>query len=111
MTNALVGQLVESARLERVCWGFESLQGHQIKEVDMRSRAFRRHQLDKKKKLARKIYPHDTKATWANHLHACSCYMCGNPRKHWKTKTLQEIKADQAQMAQLADASDSNPEC
>lgn len=27
--TAHVGQLVESARLERVCWGFESLHGHQ----------------------------------------------------------------------------------
>lgn len=24
----------------------------------------------------------------------CSCFMCGNPRKHWKEKTLQEKKAD-----------------
>lgn len=25
----------------------------------------------------------------------CSCYMCGNPRKHWKDKTLQEKKFDE----------------
>lgn len=35
--------------------------------------------------------------TWAVHnyqnLAACSCYMCGNPRKHWHTATIQEIKA------------------
>lgn len=24
----------------------------------------------------------------------CSCYMCGNPRKHWNDKTIQEKKAD-----------------
>ena len=31
----------------------------------------------------------------ANNLKACSCYMCGNPRKWWrKAKTFQEIKAD-----------------
>lgn len=23
----------------------------------------------------------------------CSCYMCGNPRKHWKDITLQEKKS------------------
>lgn len=26
----------------------------------------------------------------ANNLKCCSCYMCGNPRKWWKEKTLQE---------------------
>lgn len=25
----------------------------------------------------------------------CSCYMCGNPRKHWKDKTMQEKKFDE----------------
>jgi len=25
----------------------------------------------------------------------CSCHMCGNPRKYWKEKTLQEKKAEQ----------------
>lgn len=25
----------------------------------------------------------------------CSCYMCGNARKIWKQKTLQEMKFDQ----------------
>jgi hypothetical protein len=24
----------------------------------------------------------------------CSCYMCGNPRKHWKEVTRQELKAN-----------------
>ena len=33
VSSAPVGQLVESARLERVRWGFESLQEHQLKEV------------------------------------------------------------------------------
>ena len=61
----------------------------------MRNRAFRISQLEKKKKKARKIYPHDINGKMANHLHVCSCYMCGNPRKHWKSKTLQELKADE----------------
>ena len=30
----------------------------------------------------------------ANNLKACSCYMCGNPRKWWKELTFQEIKAE-----------------
>lgn len=25
----------------------------------------------------------------------CSCYMCGNPRKHWKDKTIQEHRFDE----------------
>lgn len=25
----------------------------------------------------------------------CSCYMCGNPRKYWKEKTLDERRNDQ----------------
>ena len=62
----------------------------------MRERSFRRHQLDKKKKLARKIYPHDEQAKLANHLKSCSCHMCGNPRKIWNADTIQEMRMDQA---------------
>ena len=25
----------------------------------------------------------------------CSCYMCGNPRKHWKDKTMQEKRFEE----------------
>ena len=25
----------------------------------------------------------------------CSCYMCGNPRKHWKDKTMQEHRFEE----------------
>lgn len=25
----------------------------------------------------------------------CSCYMCGNPRKHWKDDTMQEKRFDE----------------
>ena len=52
--------------------------------------------LDKKKKLARKIYPHDEQAKLANHLKSCSCHMCGNPRKIWNVNTIQEMRMDQA---------------
>ena len=30
----------------------------------------------------------------ADNLAACSCYMCGNPRKWFKKKTVQELKSD-----------------
>jgi len=29
---------------------------------------------------------------WARTAQVCSCYMCGNPRKHWNQVTIQEIK-------------------
>jgi hypothetical protein len=60
----------------------------------MRTKTFRRNQIAKKKQLARNIYPHDLHATLANHLKVCSCHMCGNPRKHWKEKTIQEKRFD-----------------
>lgn len=59
----------------------------------MRNRAYRRFQLEKKKHLAKKIYPHDLNATWANHLQGCSCYLCGNPRKWFRMKDMQELRA------------------
>ena len=31
----------------------------------------------------------------ANHGKVCSCYMCGNPRKHWNEKTIQERKVEE----------------
>ena len=27
--------------------------------------------------------------------HPCSCHMCGNPRKHWKDKTMQEHRFEE----------------
>ena len=27
-----------------------------------------------------------------DHLAACSCWMCGNPRRYWGERTLQEIR-------------------
>lgn len=29
---------------------------------------------------------------WARTAQVCSCYMCGNPRKHWNELTRQEVK-------------------
>lgn len=67
-----------------------------------RGRAYRRHHRQ------RRIIAEYKKAllTWCgdkekakesslrNHSHRtpCSCYMCGNPRKHWNLDTLQEQK-------------------
>lgn len=66
----------------------------------MRDRAFRRFQELKKKKWVQRIF-----SRWrsldegdigylAHTPHNCSCHMCGNPRKHFKEKTMQEKKAD-----------------
>lgn len=66
----------------------------------MRDRAFRRFQELKKKKWVKRIF-----SRWrpldegnigflAHTPQNCSCHMCGNPRKHWKDKTMQEKKAD-----------------
>lgn len=32
---------------------------------------------------------------FANHGCTCSCWMCGNPRRHFKERTVQELKAAQ----------------
>lgn len=60
----------------------------------MSKRALRRHHLNRMKAKARSVLPDTPNAErFANHLKRCSCHMCGNPRKIWKTKTLQETKA------------------
>lgn len=52
------------------------------------------------KAKARRVYPHDEKARNADHLKECSCFMCGNPRKWWKEKTIAENMADDWQRLQ-----------
>lgn len=48
----------------------------------------------KAKRLVRKILRNKRLDEWANknaeHLKSCSCYMCGNPRKYFKKRTIQE---------------------
>jgi len=61
----------------------------------MRTRAYRRAKLRTMKDKARRVRPWDEKAKCANHLAVCSCWMCGNPRKHWRAKTIQEMKQDE----------------
>ena len=64
----------------------------------MRTKAWRRQQEEKKKRKVIKDYD---KWWWGDetprmigikaHTPAmCSCHMCGNPRKYWKEKTIQE---------------------
>lgn len=45
-----------------------------------KGRARRRQDLLRMKAKARRIYPHDKKASLANHLAFCSCLCCGNER-------------------------------
>lgn len=60
----------------------------------MKDRANRRHHEERMKAKARRLYPGKPNAiTYANHLAVCSCWMCGNPRRHIKGAerlTLQE---------------------
>jgi hypothetical protein len=76
----------------------------------MRNRAWRRKQNHlKEEKAYRKLtqtswwFIQDTKEekliearkqakTLRDHMKSCSCFMCGNARRHWNQKTLQEIK-------------------
>ena len=36
----------------------------------------------------------DRAAKHADYLAICSCTYCGNPRRYWGSRTLQELKAD-----------------
>ena len=74
----------------------------------MRTAAWRRQQEEKKK---RKVVKDHDKWWWGDetprmigikaHTPAlCSCHMCGNPRKYWKEKTIQE-KREQLKWEQI----------
>ena len=56
-------------------------------------RALRRRRAAAMKAKARRLYPHDPLARAADHLAACSCYACGNPRRHFNEPTMQERRA------------------
>ena len=63
----------------------------------MRTRAYRRHQvkrcLDNRK---HDFYAGDSRKSLKRHVTtptACSCWMCGNPRKHLNEITIQEQRA------------------
>ena len=72
-----------------------------------KKRALRRHHYYRRKKQVKQIFKNTwyipkNNSTWFNHTvnimidtrTPCSCYMCGNPRKHFNKKTRQEILAD-----------------
>ena len=67
----------------------------------MRNRAFRRDAEKRKKQWVKKTfdkyyYSDMDEAQVGIRAHSpkkCSCYMCGNPRKYWKDKTMQEKRA------------------
>lgn len=67
----------------------------------MRDRAFRRFQEFKKKAWVQRVFskwrPLDEASigVLAHSPHNCSCHMCGNPRKWWNEKTMQEKRMDE----------------
>ena len=65
---------------------------------DRTKRADRRIAKARMKHRARKVYPHDPTGASADHLAMCSCPACGNPRRHWKSPTLQELRAPTAEL-------------
>ena len=59
----------------------------------MTNRAKRRAALAKRKARARRLYPTcPLPERLANNLTPCSCSMCGNPRRHFGKRTVQERK-------------------
>lgn len=73
----------------------------------MRTRAQRRHHHQRMVNRVKRFdwiksfknqFTQDEYDKFINHLaetrHPCSCHMCGNARKMWKQKTMQEIKHD-----------------
>lgn len=51
-------------------------------------RSVRRHHLKRMKRKASSLG--DTYSKLYNHLANCSCWMCGNPRKHFKEQSVKE---------------------
>ena len=57
----------------------------------MSKRAERRTHKQRMKRKAKLIYSGcRCPEKYADHLSCCSCWMCGNPRKHWTSRTRQE---------------------
>lgn len=54
-----------------------------------KKRERRRRDLWRMKAKARRIHPEKAKAAWwADYLAVCSCALCGNPRRYWKSERL-----------------------
>ena len=74
----------------------------------MRGLAFRRFQETKKKCWVRKNFQNHWRdgldiARIGIRAHSpaiCSCHACGNPRKHWKQRTIQELRFFEAQVVE-----------
>jgi hypothetical protein len=57
----------------------------------MHTRSERRAKKALMKVKAKRLFPSMEKPQiLADNLQFCSCYMCGNPRRRWKEKTLKE---------------------
>ena len=71
--------------------------------VKNRKRARRRADMNRMKRKAIRIarnkgFNEEDSARWtmnADHLKSCNCWMCENPRRAFKEKTLQEYKAEE----------------
>jgi len=64
-----------------------------MRQITENSRALRRAYKDKMRSKARKLYKDNANPDlMADHLAACSCWMCGNPRKYFNQDTLAEVK-------------------
>jgi len=66
----------------------------------MRSRGIRRHHEQRIKSRVRRYYGSlavDDPRYIGKIAHArrlCSCWLCGNPRRHWGQATIQELRAN-----------------
>lgn len=66
-------------------------------------RAERRHHRERMKRKAAKLYPGQEPGRFADNLTPCSCWMCGNPRRHRGKGTEAEGRSRQELVAALID--------
>ena len=67
-------------------------------------RARRRHDMERMKARARRLFLTALRGRDLDHAHrvadnitVCSCWMCGNPRRHLRERTMQERRFDCAE--------------
>lgn len=70
----------------------------------MSRRAERRHHKDRVRSRALRLFAGplsgrnpDYAHVVADNITVCSCWMCGNPRRHYRELTIQERRADEKQ--------------
>jgi hypothetical protein len=73
--------------------------------------ARRRKDAQRMKEKARRLYPHDKTGSAANHLTVCSCGMCGNPRRHFGTKTISELREEERAAYEIQDIHEKQADC